>query len=134
MIRVVLDSNVYISALLFGGNPRRVMELAQAGVFQTFTSPEIIEEIEDVLRRKFGWRETRIRGAANATWRIAMQAARAEELKDCPDPDDNRILECAVAGRAHFIITGDRDLLGLHPYRRIAIVSPRAFLDAIPWV
>lgn len=134
MIRVVLDSNVYISALLFGGNPRKIVELAQTGAFHTFTSSPIVAEIEEVLRRKFAWREARIRAAADATWRIATQVECGEELTDCPDPDDNRVLECAIAGRAHFIITGDRDLLELHPYRRVSIVSPRVFLDAVPWV
>ena len=134
MIRVVLDSNVYISALLFGGNPRMVVELAQMGAFPTLTSPHIVAEIEEVLQRKFAWRETRIRSAANATWRTATLTLPTARITDCPDADDNRVLECAVAGRAHFIVTGDRHLLDLHPFRRISIVTPRQFLDAVPWV
>jgi putative PIN family toxin of toxin-antitoxin system len=134
VIHVVLDSNIYISALLFGGNPRSVVELAQMGAFQAFSPEHIGAEVEEVLRRKFAWRETRIQAAANATWRTAIQTGPTARIADCPDPDDNRVLECAVAARAHFIVTGDRHLLDLNPYRRISIVSPRQFLDAVPWV
>lgn len=131
MIRAVLDSNVYISALLFGRNPRIVIELAQVGAFETFTSAQIVDEIEEVLRRKFGWSQSRIRAAAKRTWRAAAEMDPEQALTDCPDPDDNRVLECAVAGVAHFIVTGDRDLLQLQPYRGVSIMTPRVFLDAV---
>jgi putative PIN family toxin of toxin-antitoxin system len=128
MIRVVLDSNVYISALLFGGTPRAVVELAQLREFELFVSEPLIDEIEEVLKAKFHWTESLVRRAAATTWRTATVVKAEIELDDCADPDDNRILECALFARADFIVTGDRHLLRLHPYRGIQILRPREFL------
>ncbi len=64
MTGAVFDRNVYLSALLFGGIPRRALELAQQGVFQVFVSPFIITEVPRTLRLKFRWSESEIRTAA----------------------------------------------------------------------
>ena len=130
MTPVVLDSNVWISALLFGGNPRAIVELAEAGEIQAFVSIELIEEVEETLRVKFRWPDSRIRKAAAQAWRAATLIRPGFELADCADPDDNRILECAVASSAQSIVTGDRHLLALHPYRGVFILTPKQFLDA----
>ena len=129
MIRVVLDSNVYVSAVLFGGNPRAVIELAQVGAFETFISAPLIQEIEDVLKEKFSWQEILVRRAAVRTWRAARVVKVEIEVDGCPDPDDNRVLECALTARAAFIVTGHRHLLRLNPYRHIQILTPRQFLE-----
>jgi putative PIN family toxin of toxin-antitoxin system len=117
MIRVVLDSNVYLSALLFGGNPRTVLELAQARAFGLVISMSIIQEIESVLKTKFLWTDTMIRRAAAETWGTAHKVKPEMKVDDCVDPDDNRVLECALASNAGFIVTGDRHLLRLTPFR-----------------
>ncbi len=67
MIPVVLDSNVWISAVLFGGNPMSVLELAEAGQIALFISDELAAEIEETLSRKFLWSGTRIRDAGFAS-------------------------------------------------------------------
>ncbi len=133
MIRAVLDSNVYISAVLFGGNPRAILQLAERRVVTCFTSMHIVEEIEGTLESKFQWNETRIRRLGRRAWRAARLVETHIRLSDCADPDDNRILECALSARADFIVTGDRHLLVLNPYRDIQIVRPREFLDLAPW-
>jgi putative PIN family toxin of toxin-antitoxin system len=109
MLRAVADTNVYISALDFGGVPDDVLALARQGLIQLFVSPSILEEIEGVLFRKFEWSQDRIREA------IALIRGFAAELSPLVDLDviteddpDNRILECAVAADAAFIVTGDR--------------------------
>lgn len=129
MIRVVLDSNVYVSAVLFGGNPRSVIELAQLGGFEIFISVPLIQEIEEVLKEKFLWHDAMVRRAAAKTWRAASIVMPDVEVDDCADADDNRILECALTAHAGFIVTGDRHLLRLHPYRGIRVLSPRQFLE-----
>jgi putative PIN family toxin of toxin-antitoxin system len=130
MNRAVLDSNVYISALLFGGIPRAVVELAQLGEFESFVSAPLIQEIEEVLKKKFLWPDSMIRRAAVKTWRAAHIIKTESEVDECVDPGDNRVLECALTAQADFIVTGDRHLLHLHPYRDIQILNPRQFLDA----
>ena len=57
-----------------------------------------------------------------------------ERITDCSDPDDNRVLECAVASKAGFIVTGDNALLRLNPFRNIQIVTAAQFLDGKPWI
>jgi putative PIN family toxin of toxin-antitoxin system len=131
MISAVLDSNVYISALLFGGNPRRVVDLAHGTAFSTFLSQAMVDEIEDVLRRKFQWSEVRIRAAGAATWRLAARVNPSVQVDACPDPDDNRVLECAIACQAHFIVTGDHHLLDLQSFRGITIINSRQFLEIV---
>jgi putative PIN family toxin of toxin-antitoxin system len=133
MMRVVLDSNVYLSAVLFGGNPRFIIEAAQAGLFEIASSSAVCAEVERVLREKFGWPQGRIDEAGSVLWRRATQVSPAVRIDDCSDPDDNRVLECAVASEADAIVTGDHHLLALHPYGGIAIVNPRRFLERRLW-
>ena len=128
--RICPDSNILISALVFGGNPLRLMEMAVSSEIAFFISDAIFKETIRVLRDKFGL--------------SAERMARAEEfINGCTervnpkntvdlvreDPDDNRVLECAEAAGCEAIITGDLDLLRLGKYGEIRIVTVRAFLD-----
>jgi putative PIN family toxin of toxin-antitoxin system len=133
MIRVVLDSNVYISALLFGGIPRRLVALAENGLVELYVSKQIQTEVERVLEVKFSWPIGRVLNAANYLWILAHSIEPQTILNDCVDLDDNRVLECAVESSAEWVVTGDQHLLALHPYRKIAIVTPRQFLDSAVW-
>jgi putative PIN family toxin of toxin-antitoxin system len=92
-------------------------------------SPAIIRETLRTLRRKFACDEPRLTRLAKALAHVAELITPAITLDAIPsDPDDNRILECAVAGRAHVIVSGDRDLRCLGTYDGIAIVAPRDFM------
>ena len=133
MIRVVVDSNIYISALLFGGKPREVIALAENRLLDIYSSEPIKNEVERVLRDKFRWSKERVAAAASYLWSLSRPVDPPCTVSDCPDPDDNRVLECAIEAKAAFIVTGDEHLLALDPYRRIAILSPRHFLDRAPW-
>lgn len=133
MIRVVLDSNVFISALLFGGNPRRVISLAEYNLIELYTSETLRNEVERVLTVKFQWSQKRAFGVTAYLWSICRSVEPRQNLTDCIDPEDNRVLECAVEAGARSIVTGDQHLLKLDPYRGIAIVSPREFLDSGVW-
>lgn len=129
--RVVADTNVYISALNFSGTADDVVALGRVGVVQLFISQPILEEIEGVLMRKFGWAAPRVREAAKAIRGFAVVVNPSEPVSVVhEDEPDNRILECAIASGADTIVTGDRHLLKLGRFRDIAIVRPREFLDA----
>jgi len=130
---VVLDSNVYVSALIFGGNPRAVLELAERELFEVSVSEPIQAEVERILAQKFAWRKDRIGAAASYLWTLAHPIDPQQTVSDCPDPDDNRVLECALECHAAVIVTGDAQLLKLHPYGEISILTPRQFLEAKPW-
>jgi len=130
MTRAVLDTNVIVSALVFGGVPRTVLELADAGRFGFFYSEPIKAEVQRVLAEKFDWSPTALREVLPVIWSMGtLSAPRVSVAAVRDDPDDNRILECALEAEAHFIVSGDRHLLALKTYHSISIVTPRRFLE-----
>lgn len=133
MIRVVADTNVYISAFNFGGLPVAILRLAQGRAFVLCLSPHILVETREVLRLRFGWLETEIRRALDPVLEVARLVEPALRLAVAEDPDDNRILECAQKGGAQFIVTGDHHLLRLKRFKGAEILTPRAFLDRRAW-
>jgi len=131
MIRAVVDTNVYVSALVFGGKPAAVIQRAEAGAFQLVASAEIREELLATLTEKFGWSNNRAERACRELWDEACWVAPPEDVHVSRDPGDDFILACALESRAAFVISGDLDLLALHPFQGIAIVTPAAFLAGI---
>ncbi len=129
--RCVVDTNVIISAALFAGStPYQVLELLLAeGLF--LASTETMAELERQLRRaKFDrYTSQQDREALLAVIRSnTAEVLIAEQIAACRDPKDDKFLEVAVAGQADAIITGDEDLLVLHPFREISILTPATFL------
>jgi putative PIN family toxin of toxin-antitoxin system len=132
MIRVVADTNIYISALMFGGVPGAFLDLAFVKSFQLVTSPLLLDELDEKLRGKF---EVSPKDADLVRLRLETTAMVVEpdfSLKVIDDdPDDDRVLECAVAAGADYIVSGDRHLLKFGSYRDIPIMTVRQFMDAI---
>jgi putative PIN family toxin of toxin-antitoxin system len=131
VLRVTCDTNIYISGLNFSGNPRRVLEMAEEGQIHLSISDDIINEIDEVLRRpKFGWPAEEIHRALRAITRFTEHVEpkqRIDVVKD--DPDDDRVLECAVAGKSEYLVTGDNHLLGIGQFRGVKIVTPADFVE-----
>lgn len=132
-MRVVLDANVYISALLVGRGCEEILMLGRTGVIQVLSSPEIIDEVASVLRRKFHWSPADIQPfldeAGDLCRMIPLDPA---DVEFPADPADAKILACGVTGKADVIVTGDKKhLLPLKRYRGIPIVSPSEFLEQI---
>jgi putative PIN family toxin of toxin-antitoxin system len=125
--RVVFDTNIYISAL-FGGNPEKVWGLVQSGQISLLTTPLILAELAAKLRLKFRTPETEIIQYLNEILYYAELVRPATRLHVVSDEPDNRVLECAVAGKASTIVSGDGHLLALHVYRKIDILRPADFL------
>ncbi|MGA2674126.1 MAG: putative toxin-antitoxin system toxin component, PIN family [Terracidiphilus sp.] len=126
---VVLDSNIYVSAFLFAGKPLRVVQLAEEHQYRLLISDPIQTEVERVLAVKFAYSQTMIAASCKRIWKIAERIVPAIHIDLCRDPADNRILECAVAGDAHYIVTGDRDLLDMPQVFRFTILKVDAFLQ-----
>lgn len=130
-MRAVADTNVYISALNFGGTAEEVLALGRAQEVQLFISPSILEEIEGVLLRKFQWSAPRTRQAIAAIQEFAQLAHPKETINLIPeDAPDNRILEYAVEAKAEAVITGDEHLRQLKTFRGIPLITPAQFLEA----
>jgi putative PIN family toxin of toxin-antitoxin system len=129
--RVVLDTNVVLSALLFqGGNPSVALLKAQNG--QLLGSDETLLELAEVMNRpRFDrYFERSIRQKLVAEYFNACEAVPVlYPIRACRDPKDDKFLEVAVHGRADAIVTGDADLLDLNPFRGIAIITPREYLE-----
>ncbi len=129
--RFVLDTNVVISALLLKQSlARRAFDHAYA-IGEILISPETISELYDVLRReKFQKYVTEKERAAFLT--AFVQAGRlikvTHRVAVCRDPRDDKFLALALSGEAACIISGDKDLLALHPFRGVQILTPRHFL------
>ena len=128
--RVVLDTNVYISAILFGGTPEKIRKLSKERKIELLISEAIIAEVAEVLRKKFNWESWQISQIINDIRETATLVIPYQTLSVVKkDEDDNRILECGVEGKAQYIISGDkRHLLSLKQYQGIKILSPANFL------
>ena len=131
MIRIVADTNVYVSAIVFGGTCEEILALARSGLVGINISPAIQRELRRVLRTGFQWTEPQVRAALMEVETLTSLVYPTIKLAGVVgDNDDHRILECAVAADAEFLVTGDKkDLLPLVLFREIRIVSPREFLD-----
>jgi hypothetical protein len=129
MMRVVLDSNVYVSAFHFGGTPEQILRHAEGGIFELCVSQFIAAEVTRVLTRKFGWTEEDVSEALGPILEISRLVKPKRTVSIVHDADDNRILECALEADARVIVTGDDHLLRLRVFQGIQIVSPRAFLN-----
>ena len=134
-MRLVLDTNIVISALLWRGDPYRLLQLGVAGEFELLTSPVLIAELADVLGRTH--LASRIAAQNMTAAALAAQyqsAAQSVSPQTVPavvtaDPDDDHVLACAVTGHADLIVSGDKHLLGLGgQYNGIPIVRA---IDAV---
>ncbi|MGV7928730.1 MAG: putative toxin-antitoxin system toxin component, PIN family [Spirochaetota bacterium] len=133
MTGTVFDSNIYISAILFGGRPRRLLDLAIRGKLRVFISPAIVSEIEEVLTgKKFGFAPEVVRSVIEEIGNITtMVVPEKRHSVVSRDSDDNIIIDCAVQAGAEYIVTGDNDLLALGSFGRVAIVGPLDFLSIV---
>jgi uncharacterized protein len=111
-VHVVFDTNIYISALAFpAGNAEAAYLQAIRGRFELYTSVAILTETANVLQTKFDWEESRIRQAVQEIGQVATVLRPRPTLHILKDEPDNRILECAVAAQAQWIVSGNRHLL-----------------------
>lgn len=127
---IVLDTNVWISALLFGGKPLLVVALSRQRRFRIAASPDLYQEFDRVLDETFHVSPTR-RAEYNAIVNQAtMQVFPSQRVIASSHAPDNRVLECAVEASADAIVTGDKKhLLSIKEFRGIPIVPPAEFLE-----
>ena len=131
MQALVLDTNIYISAFIFAGKARKVLDLAIENKVDIYISEDILNEIKKVLqRKKFSLNNFQIHSILSEIESVTKLVYPDKKLNDlCRDRDDHIILECAEKSKADFIITGDKDLLVLETYLGTKILSPADFLN-----
>ena len=132
--RVVIDTNVWISGLVFGGAPGTVLQLFVGGDIIVVISEELLSELRRKIIQKFplfipklGLLEASIREDAT------MVALGSVTIKESRDADDNKVLETAVIGGCRHVISGDKDLLAVESYQDIQIVAPMEFLNILKY-
>ena len=132
MTRVVVDTNVFISSF-FGGNPRKIIKLWKSGEITLCLSKPIVDEYIEVLRRLELQDEKELEellGLFAHGFHLVYTAKTPELHVVEEDPDDDKFIECAVALKAKFVITGDSAVKKIQDYMNIKIVSPREFLSS----
>ncbi len=131
-LRAVIDTSVVISAVLLPHSvPRQVFDLVMARG-RVLISAATIVELEEVLRRPKFDKYLKVEVREDFLASLAQEAQRVivtEVVTECRDPKDNMFLELSLSGQASCLITGDRDLLALHPFRGISILTPALFLE-----
>ena len=134
MIKTVVDTNIFVSSF-FGGNPRKIIDLWKSGQITLCISRPIFEEYVRVLRRLGLQNEQELEELVSlfAHGFNVLFTAKTPVLKVVKkDPHDDKFIECAVALKAEFIISGDKALRSLKDYMGIKIYSPKEFLDNYP--
>ena len=136
VVKIVLDTNVWVSALLWGGKPAEIIEAAEKGKLRIFISEEIIVEISQVLAypkiEKIYKTELRRQELIEQVLKIAKfvkATAKVEVVNE--HPADNKFLECALAAKANYIVSGDKHLLKVVSYKKIQVSPLSDFLALI---
>lgn len=129
-LRVVVDTNVIVSALHFGGKPEQILYLASGGSVRLFLSPLILKETYGVLVYKLSWAKSQAQKVIDTLSNIAMIIVPRSEITLVREHHaDNNVLACAVDANAHYLITGDKKhLLPLKRVNGARVVSPEEFL------
>ena len=132
-MKAVLDTNVLISVFLSNGVPRRVFKRVLKGNVVLLMSKPLMREFEGVVsRKKFGFSKEEVARMTGLLWKVGYIVAPEKRINYIrEDPDDNRVLECAVAGRADYIVSGDKHLLLLEKFKDIKIVNASQFLKCL---
>jgi putative PIN family toxin of toxin-antitoxin system len=129
---VVFDTNILFSATGWRGNPFQCVERARAGQVEAVTCPELLEELAEKLELKLGLSPERT-AEALADYLSFLRVVSIPKILDAVprDREDNAVLECAIEGRAEFVVSGNKDLLSLGTFRGIRIVRASEFLGLL---
>lgn len=130
-MRVLLDTNVLVCAILFGGVPRQLLEAALAGDLDLITSQPLLAELETVLTRKFEFPSS-MTASIRAELEALSEIVEPGQIKRITRTEaDDVVLATAAAGGAEVLVTGDKELLGMELYEGVPIQSPRDLADTL---
>jgi putative PIN family toxin of toxin-antitoxin system len=130
-LKVVLDTNVFVSGVFFSGPPYQILKAWREGKIRLAVSPEIFEEyhrVGEILAEKYPKLE--LKPVLEYVIRDAeMHVARPLPETVCEDPDDDKFLACALASASSVVISGDKHLLKVSGYRNLEVLNPRDFVN-----
>ena len=129
-MRVVVDTNVVISGVFFGGAPRRVVEVVVDSEIEASATSEIVDEYSRVVERMIERKGGRLRGDAFSVLVSKLEVIEAvTRVEACRDPDEDKFIGCAIDARAIYIVSGDRDLLDMGSYQGVEMVTAAEFCE-----
>ena len=132
-MRIVLDTNVLIAAALRGKFAESILEMADDNLVILITSEDILKELADKLDSKFNWKYHDIQSFVEGIREISYIVEVTERVSIISrDPEDNKILECALSGKADLIVTADQDLIKLKAFKNIGIIHPKTLSWTFP--
>lgn len=132
-MRVVFDTNVYIAAVLRGGFAEDIIALADKKAVTVLTSKEILNELENKLLVKFEFTQEQVNVIIKRINKLSTNIEITVKITLINrDPDDNKILECAISGEADLIVSADQDLIQLKSYKDIPIIHPKTLSYTFP--
>jgi putative PIN family toxin of toxin-antitoxin system len=128
--KVVFDTNIFISAIIFGGNPRVCLEMARSGEIELFTSKALLLELAKKLQAKFEYQALELKEIIVGITKFAKVVEPKKKVNLIKkDPSDNRVLEVAKEVKADFIISGDKKhILSLRTFEDINILTAAKFI------
>ena len=129
-MKIVVDTNVVISGVFFGGNPRQIVEAIVDGNINAYATTEIVDEymgiIESMIERKQG----RLSQSILSPFFSSLKMIESKTVVGISrDPDDDKFIECAIDAEALYIVSGDNDLLDIGQYEGIQIITAKEFCD-----
>jgi putative PIN family toxin of toxin-antitoxin system len=129
-MKIVIDTNVLISGVFFGGFPGKILSGIVNGRWTAFATAEIVDEYEKIVQEMIDRKQGNINKGLLAPLIRAMKMIESStHVELSRDPDDNKFLGCAKDAKAMYIVSGDKDLLVLEQYENIQIVTAKAFCE-----
>ena len=132
-MKIILDTNVFISGIFFSGPPSKILHAWKNGLLQIVISKDILEEYQRVAESlTYKYPAIDILPIIELVT-IHGKLIKTEGVEEnvCIDPDDNKFIECAIAGNIKYIVSGDKHLLSVSGYRGISVLKPKEFVDKI---
>lgn len=126
---IVIDTNVLISGIIFGGKPSKIIELLFGKKISVFASPEMVDEYKRIYGELGERYAKRTHNELNEIINSMNILPSHSHIEACRDPDDNKFIECAIDNRCIYIVSGDKDLLVLEQYEDIGILTVSEFLE-----
>ncbi|MDE7133190.1 MAG: putative toxin-antitoxin system toxin component, PIN family [Lachnospiraceae bacterium] len=129
-MRIVIDTNVLISGVFFGGFPRKVLSSVVTGEITAYATAEIINEYEAIVQEMIDRKQGHINKNILTPLITAMEIIEPiTQIEICRDPDDNKFLGCAKDSHSLYIVSGDKDLLVIEKYENIQIITAKEFCE-----
>ena len=129
-MKIVIDTNVLISGVFFGGFPRKILSAVVSQKITACATAEIINEYEEIVQEMINRKQGHINRAILSPLIQAMEIIEpVTHIGICRDPDDNKFLECAKDSHALYIVSGDKDLLVIEQFENIQIVTAKDFCE-----